>query len=333
MFSRKGLSHRSLAVLLSSQELWAFILRLNESVTNKKRSSVRRSDASPGVCKMLEVLETLGSWVDAIDRIDTSTPGRFGNKAFRIWHSKLNDRAAMLMEPVVESMLDSSHLSDHKTTAAELATELGDYLATSFGNETRIDYGSGHEASFLILLFCLWKVGVFAEEDDEHLVLLVFPAYLKVTRNLQLKYTLEPAGSHGVWGLDDYSFLPFLWGSAQLLGRNTTRVQPTDVMNEEVIREYRDEYLYVDAIGAIAAVKTGPFFEHSPMLNDISRVKAGWPKINQGMIKMYRGEVWSKRQVVQHLLFGSVFRYEPRQLWERPPPVASAEGSRSDAAE
>lgn len=46
----------------------------------------------------------------------------------------------------------------------------------------------------------------------------IFDRYLRFVRKLQLTYRMEPAGSHGVWSLDDYQFIPFIWGSAQFAG-------------------------------------------------------------------------------------------------------------------
>lgn len=39
--------------------------------------------------------------------------------------------------------------------------------------------------------------------------------------------------------------------------------------------------MYFSAIGFIYDVKKGPFWEHSPILYDVSGVQAGWAKINK----------------------------------------------------
>ena len=81
-----------------------------------------------------------------------------------------------------------------------------------------MDYGSGHETSFAIFLLCLSLLRFFTSEQDEErqIVLLLFVRYLRLCWRLQDVYNLEPAGSHGVWGLDDYSFLGYIFGSGQL---------------------------------------------------------------------------------------------------------------------
>jgi serine/threonine-protein phosphatase 2A activator len=92
------------------------------------------------------------------------------------------------------------------------------YFNNAFGNWTRIDYGSGHELSFLGYMTILRYTGLWLEEDEVAMVCTVFEGYLRTCRKLQATYTLEPAGSKGVWGLEDHQFLNFLWGSSQLIG-------------------------------------------------------------------------------------------------------------------
>jgi len=108
-----------------------------------------------------------------------------------------------------------------------------------------------------------------------------------------LTYTLEPAGSHGVWGLDDHFFVPYIFGSAQLAPAITNAAQvplegsrpntpnPGDVAKATAVERERGTNMYFGAIGFIFDVKKGPFWEHSPVLYDISGVQAGWAKINK----------------------------------------------------
>lgn len=146
--------------------------------------------------------------------------------------------------------------------------------------------------------------------------------YLRVVRKLILNYTLEPAGSHGVWGLDDHSFMPYIFGSAQFTrpinenepmpteGSVRGAPKPSDVTKAIVVEDQRQTNMYFSAIGFIHDVKKGPFWEHSPILFDISGIRDGWGKINKGMIKMFNAEVLSKFPVVQHFHFGTLFSWD-----------------------
>jgi len=181
-------------------------------------------------------------------------------------------------------------------------------LHCSFGDPRRLDYGTGHETAFLAILFAFGARGLLAKADAADAVLCVFAAYIRLMRRLQSVYVLEPAGSHGVWGLDDYHVLPFLFGAAQLVGMEDD-VPTGKVYTERIIKDYADSYLYVDAIRQVLLAKTGaPFHETSPMLYDITAVPT-WSKTHAGLMKMYRAEVLGKFPVIQHFLFGPTLRW------------------------
>lgn len=88
--------------------------------------------------------------------------------------------------------------------------------------------------------------------------------------------------------MDDYQFVPFIWGSAQLAIHSP--IEPWQFTEETVINRYKDEYLFIGCIDYINKVKTGNFAEHSNQLWSISSVDS-WNKINTGLVKMYQKEV------------------------------------------
>jgi len=249
-----------------------FILTLNEGVKGKKLTFEYK--VSEAIEKLVTLLNTLDRWIDETPPVDQ--PSRFGNKAYRTWYAKLDEEAENLVATVVPTHL------------AAAVPEVAVYLKESVGNSTRIDYGTGHEAAFAAFLCCLCKIGVLRVDDQIAIVFKVFDRYLEVMRKLQKTYRMEPAGSQGVWGLDDFQFLPFIWGSSQLIDH--PYLEPRHFVDEKAVNENHKDYMFLECILFITEMKTGPFAEHSNQLWNISAVPS-WSKVNQGLIRMYKAEV------------------------------------------
>lgn len=283
------------------EQFLSFAAELSGAIRGLECSPERREAASPVIRSLAAMLDEMERWVDEIPPIEQ--PMRFGNKAFRLWHVRLAERAERLLLEALQQGPPPNGVD-----FATLAAELSHYLRASFGDETRIDYGTGHEAAFFALIFALGSRGVLAKADAPDAVLVVFHAYVRVMRRLQTVYVLEPAGSHGVWGLDDFHALPFLFGAAQLDGMEED-IPTGSVAQERTIKDHAASYLYIDAINQILLAKRGaPFSETSPMLYDITAVPT-WAKIHSGLVRMYAAEVLGKFPVFQHFLFGPSIRW------------------------
>ncbi|EDW76563.1 uncharacterized protein Dwil_GK15526 [Drosophila willistoni] len=243
--------------------------------------------------KLLSLFESLEKLVEQHPPLDQ--PQRFGNKAYRDWAREMR----LELPKLLEQLIPPSKL--------KYLNELQQYLMEAFGNATRIDYGTGHELSFMFFLCALFKAEILLEQDIVSAALRLFNRYLEFARTLQRTYNMEPAGSQGVWSLDDFQFVPFIWGSAQLAVKSP--FDPAKFVDEQIINDHKDHYMFMSCIDYICKVKTGHFGEHSNQLWSITAVPS-WVKINTGLVKMYQKEILSKFPVIQHVYFGELMSFE-----------------------
>jgi len=97
---------------------------------------------------VVAALRQMGEWVDAIPPLHQ--PMRYGNKAFRSWNERLVSNASSLCAGIIAAAGGAAAAG-----AAGAELELAPYLCDSFGNATRIDYGTGHETNFFVFLCAL----------------------------------------------------------------------------------------------------------------------------------------------------------------------------------
>lgn len=265
--------------------------------------------------KCSEFLHQLEVCCDETDLNLASNAGtlRFGHVAYRTWFDKMKTLCKEFIDELAASRDD------------QFRSELSTYLAESFGNRMRIDYGTGHELNFIIFTLGLCKL---AEEFDptsiygdarassivSHIELKGFVEafgwdihslfaqnYLRLCRKLQTKFRLEPAGSRGVYNMDDFQFLPFLFGAAQLSGYKY--ISTGDFYNPDGVDMFKNDYIFFEALDFILSNKRGPFNEHSYTLWGFTNLGT-WENIYRRIKSKFIDDILSPFPIAQHLLFG-----------------------------
>lgn len=273
---------------------------------------LRKHEMTNEIFKMFSrFCDELGECCDKTDLKQGLSAGgaRFGLAAYRDWYDQMDSLSRTFIENL-SNKIDQQYKE-----------ELIQYLRDSFGNRMRIDYGTGHELNFMIFVIGLCNLArltaIDSKPEDQLLTpdlvrslveqygwdvhLLFAKKYIKLSRKIQSRFRLEPAGSRGVYNIDDYQFLPFLFGAAQLAG--TKAVGVSDFYNEEQVDMFRDEYIFFEAVSFILTNKRGPFNEHSYTLWNFSGL-GSWDLMYRRIRSKFDDDVLTPFPIVQHLLFG-----------------------------
>jgi serine/threonine-protein phosphatase 2A activator len=168
-------------------DIGTFILQLNHSLCPRSQGSspVPRTfplvPGSPSSTPSILALQQLLSDIKALIEQAPPDPGprRFGNVSFRKWYGLVEQNLDSFLE---QGVLDET-LAAKGSDGVTAKDEAGAYLLGSFGSPQRLDYGTGHELSFVAFVACLWKLGFFKDgkqggDIEREIVLNVIEPYV-----------------------------------------------------------------------------------------------------------------------------------------------------------
>ena len=148
---------------LAYRDIGIFITQLNHSVCPRKQPDglsprLFPLPSTPSSTASVQAVQELLSKIEGLIENAPPDPGprRFGNISFRKWYE--------LLERSLEEFLTAGLLGGILGKGNDEArNEVGTYLLGGFGSAQRLDYGTGHELSFIAFLGCLWKLGFFKD--------------------------------------------------------------------------------------------------------------------------------------------------------------------------
>ena len=174
-------------------DIMTFVLQLNRAIfplrtnpSTEKSEKIQYWDLGSRSIPFSDTVKSLGNLLDELNKILDEVPPdpgprRFGNASFRKWSQVVEERAPALLE----KYLPAEVLSFHSASEISANSEILVYLLGSFGSSQRLDYGTGHELSFIAFLGCIWKLGGFRSsslgDEERGIVLGVFEPYVRLS--------------------------------------------------------------------------------------------------------------------------------------------------------
>lgn len=165
------------------RDLMTWLLQLNSSMFPQKgdhgKVDEAKLDTPPSFSKNVQNLRSLISDLEGLikDAPPDTGPRRFGNVAFRSWFKLAEEHVTGLIERHLDSVLEQ-WAGKEGPKRDDLRDELKTYLVGSFGSAQRLDYGTGHELSFIAFLGCLWKLGAFEDGEERAIVIGLVQPYV-----------------------------------------------------------------------------------------------------------------------------------------------------------
>jgi serine/threonine-protein phosphatase 2A activator len=152
-------------------DIMTFVLQLNFSMFPQTHSSEgqqsvqtvdletigQHSSLSPAILSLQELVGKLASMIE--EAPPDAGPQRFGNSSFRKWYRMVESRLPELLDKHVPANVLA--FDNQESAKVSPKAEIASYLMGSFGSAQRLDYGTGHELSFLAFIACIWKLGGF----------------------------------------------------------------------------------------------------------------------------------------------------------------------------
>ncbi|BGP33528.1 Serine/threonine-protein phosphatase 2A activator 1 [Rhodotorula toruloides] len=251
----------------------AFIARLRAASTHEAPH-----EQSQNAGLVLDLLKQLSA--SLIAEQNGSGVEQESNLGFQRWLDRAEETANLVHADLVDSSLSSA------------LPELRSQFRSSFGSPERLDYGTGHELSFLAYLLILRLSGILTTDDEPAIAKLVFPAYFDLMKQVVKAFRLREAAKMGIWGVEN-GHLVYEWGASQKRIHPSKR--PVSLLSTPSLSPQHISYLFLTTLLHINAGSTSPATSSGDEPD--------------GLLRLYRAEVLHRLPVIQHLHFGPFFRW------------------------